>query len=104
MLPPNNLVPDELGVSVSEIQYKGMIESLMYLKASRPDIQLSICLRARYQANPKESHLVPVKRISMYPKGTPSLAKAKYVTIARCCAQVLWMNTQLADFEIHYDK
>ncbi|GJZ96111.1 hypothetical protein Tco_0668445 [Tanacetum coccineum] len=40
-----------------------MIGSLMYLTASRPDIQFSTCLYARYQANPKESHLMAFKRI-----------------------------------------
>ncbi|GJU64525.1 hypothetical protein Tco_1246360 [Tanacetum coccineum] len=45
----------------------------MYLTISRPDIQFSTCLCARYQANPKESHLIAVKRIFKYLKGTPSL-------------------------------
>ncbi|GJR81408.1 retrovirus-related pol polyprotein from transposon TNT 1-94 [Tanacetum coccineum] len=40
-----------------------------------PDIQLSTCLCARYHANPKESHLIVVKRILMYLKGPPSLGK-----------------------------
>ncbi|GJX42991.1 hypothetical protein Tco_0259667 [Tanacetum coccineum] len=50
-----------------------MIGSLMYLTASRPAIQFSTCLCARYQANPKESHLIVIKRIFRYLKGTPSL-------------------------------
>ncbi|GKA48213.1 retrovirus-related pol polyprotein from transposon TNT 1-94, partial [Tanacetum coccineum] len=73
MLPPNNLGRDESGVSVNETLFRGMIGSLMYLTASRPDIQFSTCLYARYQANPKESHLVAVKRIFRYLKGTPNL-------------------------------
>nr|GEV76269.1 retrovirus-related Pol polyprotein from transposon TNT 1-94 [Tanacetum cinerariifolium] len=56
-----------------EISMIGMIGSLMYLTASRPDIQFSTCLYARYQVNPKESHLTVVKRIFRYLKGTPSL-------------------------------
>ncbi|GKC75142.1 retrovirus-related pol polyprotein from transposon TNT 1-94 [Tanacetum coccineum] len=58
------------GISIN--QEKGMIGSLMYLAASRHDIQFSTCLCARYQANPKESHLIAVKRIFRYLKGTPS--------------------------------
>ncbi|GJS57197.1 retrovirus-related pol polyprotein from transposon TNT 1-94 [Tanacetum coccineum] len=38
-----------------------------------PDIQFSTLLCARYQSNPKESHLIDVKRIPRYLKGTPSL-------------------------------
>src|ERR1044072_9231327 len=47
-----------------------MIGSLLYLTASRLDIMLSVCLCARYQSCPKESHLVFVKRILKYLKGT----------------------------------
>ncbi|GKG10566.1 hypothetical protein Tco_0341966, partial [Tanacetum coccineum] len=63
MVPPNNLGPDLSGKYVNETKYRGMIGSLMYLTASRPDIQFSTCLCARYQANPKESYLIAVKRI-----------------------------------------
>lgn len=47
-----------------------MIGSLLYLTASRPDIMFSVCLCARFQANPKESHLTAVKRIFRYINGT----------------------------------
>ncbi|GKA28302.1 hypothetical protein Tco_0714470 [Tanacetum coccineum] len=73
MVPPNNLGPDLNGKSVNETHYRGMIGSLMYLTTSRPDIQFSTCLCARYQANPKESYLIAVKRIFIYLKGTHSL-------------------------------
>ncbi|GKC17160.1 hypothetical protein Tco_1013942 [Tanacetum coccineum] len=33
-----------------------------------------------------------------------SSAKAKYVVAARCCAQVLWIKSQPADYDILYDK
>ncbi|GJU97506.1 retrovirus-related pol polyprotein from transposon TNT 1-94 [Tanacetum coccineum] len=73
MVPPNNLGPDLAGKSVNENSYRGMIRSLMYLTATRPDIQFSTVLCARYQSNPKESHLIDVKRILRYMKGTPTL-------------------------------
>ncbi|GKC35226.1 retrovirus-related pol polyprotein from transposon TNT 1-94 [Tanacetum coccineum] len=37
MLPPNNLGPNESGVSVNEPLFRGMIWPLMYRTASRPD-------------------------------------------------------------------
>ena len=46
-----------------------MIGSLLYLIASRPDICFSVGVCARYQANPKESHLAAVKRIIRYVNG-----------------------------------
>ncbi|GKB56019.1 retrovirus-related pol polyprotein from transposon TNT 1-94 [Tanacetum coccineum] len=133
MLPSNNLGPDESGVSVNE---------------------------TLYQANPKESHLVAVKRIFKYLKGTSNLglwypkgsgfdlkaysdsdyagcnldrkstlggcqilggklvcwsakkqssvamssAEAEYVAATGCCAQALWIKSQLADYDVLYDK
>ena len=49
-----------------------MIGSLLYLCASRPDIMLSVCMCARYQAAPKECHLKAVKRIVRYLIHTPN--------------------------------
>jgi hypothetical protein len=50
-----------------------MISSLLYLCASRPDIMLSVCMCARFQANLKECHLSAVKRILRYLVHTPNL-------------------------------
>jgi len=50
-----------------------MIGSLLYLTASRPDILFRVCLCARFQSDPRESHLTAVKRIFRYLKGTTNL-------------------------------
>jgi hypothetical protein len=50
-----------------------MIGSLLYLCASRPDIMLSVCMCARFQANPKEAQLTALKRILRYLVYTPKL-------------------------------
>ena len=47
---------DEKGKSIDSTMYRGMIGSLLYLTASRPDIMYSVCLYARFQSCPKESH------------------------------------------------
>nr|GFB09271.1 retrovirus-related Pol polyprotein from transposon TNT 1-94 [Tanacetum cinerariifolium] len=31
-------------------------------------------------------------------------AEAEYVSLSTCCAQVLWMRTQLTDYDFHFDK
>ena len=54
---------DSSRVNVSPTLYRSIIRSLLYLTASRPDIAFSIGVCARYQAAPKESHLIAVKRI-----------------------------------------
>ncbi|XP_063948072.1 secreted RxLR effector protein 161-like [Daucus carota subsp. sativus] len=53
--------------------YKGMVGSLLYLTASRPDIMFATCLCARFQDDPRKSHLIAIKRIFRYLKGTPNL-------------------------------
>jgi len=52
--------------------FRGMAESLLYLTASKPNIMQFVCVCARFQASPKESHLIVVKRILKYLKGTIS--------------------------------
>ncbi|KAJ9553136.1 hypothetical protein OSB04_017181 [Centaurea solstitialis] len=73
MSPSCVLDSDPDGTAVDVTTYRGMIGSLMYLTASRPDIMFSTCLCARYQSKPKESHLKAVKRIFRYLKGTVNL-------------------------------
>ena len=60
-------------VKVDVSSYRGMIGSLLYLTASRPDIMFGTCLCARFQADPRDIHLVAVKRILRYLRGTPNL-------------------------------
>ncbi|GJX62165.1 putative ribonuclease H-like domain-containing protein [Tanacetum coccineum] len=57
------LLKDENGEEVDVHMYRSMIGSLMYLTSSRPDIMFSVCACARYQVNPKVSHLHTMKRI-----------------------------------------
>ncbi|KAJ9561626.1 hypothetical protein OSB04_006786 [Centaurea solstitialis] len=73
-MPTGNLLgPDLAGKPVDQKIYRSMIGSLLYLTATRPDIMFATCFCARFQANPKESHLAAVKRIFRYLKGTPEL-------------------------------
>ncbi|GKC36455.1 retrovirus-related pol polyprotein from transposon TNT 1-94 [Tanacetum coccineum] len=114
MVPPNNLGHDLAGKLVNETSYRagkpvnktsyrGMIGSLIYLTATRSDIQFSTVLCARYQSNLKESHLTDVKRVLRCLSNTwwklvcwsakkqqsvaMSSAEAEYVTVAWCCAK-----------------
>jgi hypothetical protein len=52
---------DTEGESIDQKVYRSMIGSLLYLCASRLDIMLSVCMCARFQADPKEAHLTAVK-------------------------------------------
>ncbi|KAI5442039.1 hypothetical protein KIW84_011197 [Lathyrus oleraceus] len=61
---------DENGVSVDQSLYRSMIGSLLYLTASRHDIAFDVGVCARYQVEPKSSHINQVKRILKYVNGT----------------------------------
>ncbi|XP_070040244.1 secreted RxLR effector protein 161-like [Nicotiana tomentosiformis] len=64
---------DEPGSLVNQTMYRGIIGSLLYLTASRPNIVFSMGLCVRFQSNPKDSHLKAAKRILRYLKGTHDL-------------------------------
>ena len=70
MNPNVKLTVDLLGKSVDSSLYRSMIGSLLYLTSSRLDISYSVGVCARYQANPKESHITALKRIIKYVKAT----------------------------------
>ncbi|GJS02399.1 retrovirus-related pol polyprotein from transposon TNT 1-94 [Tanacetum coccineum] len=93
------------------------------IKQSERGISINQENMSRYQANHKESHLIAVKRIfrksisgackllegklvcysaKRQQSVVMSSAKAKYVAVARCCANILWMKSQLTDYDIIY--
>nr|GEU51620.1 hypothetical protein [Tanacetum cinerariifolium] len=110
------------------IDYDESFAPVVRLEAIR--IFLAYASYMRYQANPKESHLMVMKRIFKYLKETPNLdlwypkgagfdlkaysdsnyvgcyldRKTEYVAVAGCYAQVLWIKIQLADYDVLYDK
>ncbi|GJT65066.1 uncharacterized mitochondrial protein-like protein [Tanacetum coccineum] len=118
------LLKDADGEDVVEHLYRSMIGSLMYLTSSRPDIMFAVCACARFQVNPKSSHLNDVKRIFRYLKDRKSTTggcqflrcrliswqckkqtvvanstiKAEYVAALSCYGQVLWIQNQLLDY------
>ena len=58
-MPTNgHLHHNDEGKAMDTKVYRSMIGSLLYLCASRSDIMISVCMCARFQANPKECHLV----------------------------------------------
>ncbi|GJR94057.1 retrovirus-related pol polyprotein from transposon TNT 1-94 [Tanacetum coccineum] len=61
---------DLLGIPVDQTRFRGMVGSLMYLTASRPDLVFAVCMCARYQAKPTKKNLEAIKCIFWYLKGT----------------------------------
>nr|GEV89084.1 hypothetical protein [Tanacetum cinerariifolium] len=70
MVEKSKLDEDPQEKAVDPTHYRGMVGSLMYLTASRPDLTFVVCTYARYHAKPTEKHLHAVKRIFKYLRGT----------------------------------
>nr|GFD00162.1 uncharacterized mitochondrial protein AtMg00810-like [Tanacetum cinerariifolium] len=70
MVEKSKLDEDKEGKAIDPSHYRGMIGALLYLTASRPDLQFTICMCARYQARPTEKHVHAFKRIFRYLRGT----------------------------------
>ncbi|GJZ78906.1 hypothetical protein Tco_0643743, partial [Tanacetum coccineum] len=160
MVEKMKLDEDKHGKLVGPIRFCGMVGSLMYLSASRPDIIFVVCMCARYQAKPTEKHLHAIKQIFRYLKGTIhmglwypkdssfalrafadadyagcqdtrrstsgsaqflgdrlvswsskkqkstaiSTTKAEYIALSGCCAQILWMRSQLSNYSFTFNK
>ncbi|GJR85624.1 retrovirus-related pol polyprotein from transposon TNT 1-94, partial [Tanacetum coccineum] len=112
MVEKSKLDEDKEGNAVDPSHYRGMIGTLLYLIASRPDLQFAICMCARYQARPTEKHLNAVKRIFRYLKGTvhqglwypkdSSFALTSFADAEH--AGFLWMRSQLTDYGYGFNK
>lgn len=61
---------DDSSKDVDQRLYRSMIGSLLYVTTSRPDVMQAVGQVARFQAAPKESHIIAIKRILRYLKGT----------------------------------
>nr|GEV21966.1 hypothetical protein [Tanacetum cinerariifolium] len=70
MVEKSKLDEDKERKAIDPSHYHGMIGTLLYLTASRPDLQFAICMCARYQAWPTEKHIHAVKRIFRYLRET----------------------------------
>ncbi|GJX27380.1 retrovirus-related pol polyprotein from transposon TNT 1-94 [Tanacetum coccineum] len=151
---------DLMGTPVDQTRFRGMVGSLMYLTASRPDLVFAVCMCARYQAKPTKKHFEAIKRVFRYLKGTIhmglwypkdnamsltayadadhagcqdsrrstsgsaqflgdrlvswsskkqrstaiSTTEAEYIAMSGCCAQILWMRSQLKDYGFEFNK
>ncbi|GJV04477.1 retrovirus-related pol polyprotein from transposon TNT 1-94 [Tanacetum coccineum] len=130
MVEKSKLDKDPQRKSVNPTHYHGMVGTLRYLTSSRPVLVYVVCMCTRYQACPTEKHLHAVKRIFRCLRGTinrgiwyskdyaialTAFADADHAgyqytkrstsgSIQFCCAQVLWMRSQLTDYGLRFNK
>nr|GEX42764.1 hypothetical protein [Tanacetum cinerariifolium] len=119
---------DPLGIPVDQTRFCSMVGSLMYLITSRPGLVFVVCMCARYQASPTKKNLEALKRglsdtrrstsgsaqflgdklVSWSSKKQKSIAistiEVEYIAMFGCCAQILWMRSQLTDYGFDFNK
>nr|GEU94709.1 hypothetical protein [Tanacetum cinerariifolium] len=88
---------DLVGKPVDHTDYQNMIGSLMYVTSSRSDIMFATCL---WYLKDSGFDLTAYSDADHLDQKTES----EYVTVSSCCAQVLWMRTQLTDYGFFYEK
>nr|GEY13115.1 retrotransposon protein, putative, unclassified [Tanacetum cinerariifolium] len=95
LMATKHLDADLSETSIDQTKYRSMVEALMYLTKSRPDI-----VKVQFLKGDKlvSSSLKKQDCTSM------SLAEAEYMSLSACCDQNLWLRTQLADYGFHFDK
>ena len=70
MITSCKLSKDDESKEVDQRLYRSIIGSLLCVTTSRPDVMQAVILVARFEANPKETHVLAIKRIFRYLKGT----------------------------------
>nr|GEU77871.1 retrovirus-related Pol polyprotein from transposon TNT 1-94 [Tanacetum cinerariifolium] len=85
VLEKSKLDEDKEGKAIDPSHYRGMIGTLLYLTASRPDLQFAICMCARYQARPTEKHM-------------------RIMLVAKILAAIHLTRSQLSDYGLGFKK
>jgi len=68
------LSKDYAETKVSATMFKQVVDNLMYLTTTQPDLMYGVSLISRFMSSPIESHWFPTKIILRYLKGTPELS------------------------------
>nr|GEX80355.1 hypothetical protein [Tanacetum cinerariifolium] len=89
---------DQIGTLVDATKYRSMIGALMYLKSSRPDIVHTTCDSGCELTRFSDADYAGCKDTFK------STSESEYVSLSACCAQVLWMRTQLTDYGYYFNK
>ncbi|GJS00107.1 integrase, catalytic region, zinc finger, CCHC-type containing protein [Tanacetum coccineum] len=99
MVEKSKLDEDPQGKAIDPTHYRGMVGTLMYLTASRPDLTF---------VYPKDSSIALTAYVDADHTGCQdtrrSTSRTEYIALSGCCAQVLWMRSQLTDYGLGFNK
>nr|GEY56415.1 retrotransposon protein, putative, unclassified [Tanacetum cinerariifolium] len=87
----SKLDEDPQGKAVDPTHYRGMVGTLMYLTAGRPNLTFAVCILVSWSSKRQKSAVI-------------SSTEAEYIALSSCCAQVLWMRSQLTDYGLGFNK
>ncbi|GJS14466.1 hypothetical protein Tco_0408938 [Tanacetum coccineum] len=107
MVEKSKLDEDPQGKAVDPTRYLGMIGTLMYLTSTFADADLAGCQDTKKSMSGSMQLLGDrfVSSSSEKQKSTAiSNTKAEYIALSGCCAQILWMRSQLANYSLVFNK
>ncbi|GJX80662.1 hypothetical protein Tco_0328811 [Tanacetum coccineum] len=104
MVEKSKLDEDPQGKAVDPTHYRGMVGTLMYLTASRPDLTFVVCMYARGLWYPKDSSIALTAYADADHTGCQDTRRSTSETLSGCCAQVIWMRAQLIDYGLGFNK
>nr|GEV19892.1 hypothetical protein [Tanacetum cinerariifolium] len=129
MVEKSKLDEDPQGKAIDPTHYRGMVGTFMYLTASRPDLTFAVCMCAWGLLYLKDSFIALIvyadadhtgcqdtrsmqllgdRLVSWSSKRQKSAVissmEAEYISLSGCCAQVLWMRSQLTDYGLGFNK
>ncbi|GJS03409.1 putative ribonuclease H-like domain-containing protein [Tanacetum coccineum] len=98
---------DLMGIPVDQTRFRGMVGSLMYLTATYADADHAGCQDSR-RSTSGSAQFLGDRLVSWSSKNQRSTAisttKAEYIAMSGCCAQTLWMRSQLKDYGFDFNK
>ncbi|GKA10004.1 retrovirus-related pol polyprotein from transposon TNT 1-94 [Tanacetum coccineum] len=100
MVERTKLNEDPQGISVDPTRYRGMVGSFMYLTSSRPDLVFDVCMLC------PDTGTELVAYVDAYHAGCQDTRRStsECISLSRCCAQILWMRSQLTDYGLAFNK
>ncbi|GJU67997.1 retrovirus-related pol polyprotein from transposon TNT 1-94 [Tanacetum coccineum] len=115
MVEKSNLDKDLQGKPVDTTLYRSLIGSLMYLTSNRHGLIYAVCLYADHagcqdtrRSTSGSAQFLGDKLVSWSSKKQKCTAisstEAEYITLSGCCAQILWMRSQLTDYGFQFNK
>ncbi|GKD78483.1 hypothetical protein Tco_1341104 [Tanacetum coccineum] len=107
MVKKSKLDEDKEGKAVDPSHYRGMIGTLLYLIATFADADHAGCQDTR-RSTSGSMLFMGDRLVSWSSKRQKSAAisntKAEYIAMLGCCAQILWMRSQLTDYGLGFNK